>query len=209
MNPMLEVNDLAKILYVISPTIGYAPQIYKGKILFSPLLSFIIIISSIFRIIHCKLEKLEIMYSLQALISVGVHSTLIFMYKDELSNYEHNIFRLGFLYKSKGLFYSYLQLFSTLIMSLLLLNYFSTSFLLTVCIGGNILLESSIGLMQLFLNKFDKRKEKKELPRELFLFWVIGDICKTVLLIMNGANNAIILSVVFQLIVNTMLLSVN
>lgn len=204
---MIQLSSLAKALYILSPTLGYAPQIFKGKILFSPLLSFMIVLSSIFRIIHCKIDKLEYMYTLQALLTIGVHSTLIFMYKEELSNYEHNLFRVGYYYKSKGIFYSYLQLFSTAIMTLLFVNYFSSALLLSVCITGNILLESSVGLVQLILNKFDKRSNKKELPKELFFFWVVGDICKTVLLIYTQAKKEIILSVVFQLIVNTMLLS--
>ncbi|RVD90846.1 putative transporter [Tubulinosema ratisbonensis] len=204
---MSALNTAAQLIYVLSPMLGYAPQIFKKKILFSPLLSFMVVLSSMFRLIHCKIDKLEYMYSFQALLAITVHTTLIYMYKDELSNYEHNFFRVGYYYRTKGVFYSYLQLFSTALMSLLLVNYFSSELLLSLCITGNILLESSVGLAQLLLYKFDKKSNKRPLPKELFFFWVVGDICKTVLLIYTQAKKEIILSVVFQLVVNTMLLS--
>lgn len=208
----------ADTLLVVGPTFGFLSQIIKRKVVFSPLVSFIAIATNIVKIYYWQMKRFSFCIVLQAVLLIFLHNLLIAMYEDELSFYESKFFRTFFTnktYKKKGLFVAHLQMVVALCLGIHVMHYVvSRDVILFFCEFVNPIIECGCGVLQFVLTKYDtgsdvSGKKKKRQPRELFLFWVIGDILKVGRLIMTHEPKPIIAPAVLQLLVNCFLFSRN
>lgn len=207
------VNLAMNFVCIIAPIIGFVPQIIRNRILFSPLLSFIVILSNILRIYYWQLERFEFCLVIQSIVLIFLHNLLIAMYGEELSRYESRFFK-NFMtkktHKKKGLFLAHLQLIATvgfLVYTLHCLVSGKTA--LFICKYTSFFLDMAGSVLQFLLAKYDEKSEssdqKKEQPKELFFCWILGDIIKFVWLLRMNTPLTIVGSVVFQLFFNFLL----
>lgn len=211
--------NLAMItLCIVAPAIGFMSQIVKGKILYSPLLSFLIILSNIFRIYYWHLEPFEFYLVIQSVCIIILHNLLIAMYNEELSYYEARLFKTTMtrkLYKRRGLFVAHLQIMISAGLGFYMLRYvISREYILMVSKYANFVLDTFIGVFQYLLTRYDRRSEtlslkRKKLPQGLLFFWVFGDIIKCMFFIRTNAPPQIVLSACFQFVINCILFRQN
>lgn len=212
------MNLAMNALCIVAPAVGFISQIVKGKILYSPLLSFLIILSNIFRIYYWHLEPFEFYLVIQSVCIIILHNLLIAMYDEELSYYEARLFKTPLtrkLYKRRGLFVTHLQIMISAGIGFYMLRYvISPKAVLLISKYANFVLDTFIGVFQYLLTKYDRRSEtlslkRKKLPKGLLFFWVFGDIVKCVFFIRTNAPPQIVLSACFQFLINCILFRQN
>lgn len=210
------INLVMNMVCVLSPVIGFLPQIIRGKVSFSPILSFFAIVSSISRIYCWGSENFDFYIVLQSISIILLHNLLIAM-KDNsrLSYYEKRFFKSPFTRKSfreKKLFIVHLQLLILFCINIYMWHCsLPLRWMLAICKYTNFILDTTSGLMQYFLNLYDTKvpsyqKSCEKKTRELFFCWILGDMAKICWLISINSPYTIIGSVFFQLIVNCFLL---
>lgn len=212
------VNLIMNAVCILAPAFGFISQIVRGKILYSPLLSFLIIQSNVLRIYYWHLEPFEFYLVVQSICIILLHNLLIAMYDEELSYYEARLFKTPLtsrLYKRRGLFVTHLQIMISAGVGFYVLRYFvSPRRVLLVSKYANFVLDTFIGVFQFLLTKYDRRSEtlsikRKKLPQGLLFFWVFGDIVKCVFFLKTNAPPQIVLSAFFQFVINCALFRQN
>ncbi len=166
-------HQLVDIFYILSPVFAFIPQICRNKIVYSPLLSILSIISSIVKIMHYRVEEYNITLLYQFIVGLVVHAYLIRHYSIPLRRFE-NIFFRGVLMK-QGLF----SCAVILVMGFILVCNFFYMFNYGHLFGDlACILDVLTTFLQLLI--YSSSKEK---PKEAFVVWLIGDVIKIAMLI--------------------------
>lgn len=165
----MDLQLFSDIFYIFSPIIGFIPQIYRCRIIFSPFLSVMAVISCIFKLFHYQIERYSTILLYQALTLIALHLYLINNYKLPLRHVEMKMFRPKW-YLRYGLFNYSLCIFTCTIFFLHSLYMFDWGHLF-----GNFacLLDIFTTFLQMVIYKDSENK-----PQELFLLWVAGDCIK-------------------------------
>lgn len=190
--PMLK--PLSDILYILSPILAFLPQIYRNKILFSPLLSVLTIISAILKIFHFQCEEFSVILLYQFVVIVALHFYLISRYKQPLRHLEMKLFKPE-LYLKYGLVnYAFgLIAGATAFIDIMFILNLGHTF-------GGIACFSDV-LITFFQIMIYRNLEDK--PSELFLVWIVGDLIKIVsMLLWYKAPIEYILAIALQMSMN-------
>ncbi|KAF7684149.1 hypothetical protein TCON_0636 [Astathelohania contejeani] len=203
-------KTIGNIFFITFPMLGFVPQIASKKIVFPSLLSILTIYSSTFKIFYVKADPLDPIVP-QALLLIVFHFFLLYAYKQNLSVLEKRIFHNRFVD-------SYIVkhgLFTVILCSVVMIGISLDSLILlaptpifyTACGIIAIACEMSIGIVQIIMRRIDKKYGiEKRLAKELFLCWALGDAVKVAWMIYIKSHFALILSVVFQIGVDIVLL---
>lgn len=203
------LHYIGNTIFVIAPIIGYIPQLYSRNVVFSPLLSLMLITASLLKFYYWKVAQFESLILYQALALCVIQFTLIYNFRQRLGYVEEKIYAR----KNYGIF----SINITILTSLLFLLSASTfladpTMIYRFCGIFCLLTESSVGLVQIFIKRMDNRycldgkNVKRRLPKELFLCWIVGDVAK--LYWMGRLNSPLMLTIpiVFQIIVDFILM---
>ncbi|KAI4293164.1 hypothetical protein PAPHI01_2438 [Pancytospora philotis] len=186
------------LLYITSPLIGFLPQMYRKKIVFSPVLSLLSIISCVIKIFQYQIEPYSTVLLYQFVLLVGMHFYLIKNYRLPLRRTEHYVYNPR-LYSKYGLATYASSVVVTVIAALHVLYFMG---------GGWIMghLASATDIFTTVLQMAFYRNNPSK-PRELFLAWIVGDIAK--MFIMLGfyeAPRIYLITTAIQLAINTYVL---
>lgn len=211
---------LGNTIFIVSPCLGFIPQLVKKQITFAPLLSTALILANLFKIMYLStfnttyedtLSKDTIISStpwtiiFQSIFLVVFHFFLLFYNKKDLSILEERIFINKYTakaYRNYGLFGLLFTLIFTSMVGYGILAYMVRSLVWLSC-PAFLVLECSIGLLQLAILETDSfySLNKTVFPKELFLMWALGDLLKLAWLIRIEGEGIICLSVAFQIII--------
>lgn len=186
-NPMNFVQDSFPLdaLFVISPVIGYIPQLVARDILFSPLTSMFFVMSNILKLFHYNAEKYPMTLFLQSVFVIVLHMSLVFMNDKPLGTYEAKVFEgrtTRIIYKNYGVRGCVLGMLCAFIFSVNLFGIVYGSY--KPCGAISSVLELSVNFFQLIAEKEEKKNKDcskngaRRSPKELYLCWIIGDIAK-------------------------------
>lgn len=158
---------LFDIGYVISPLIGFIPQIYTGNLTYEPLLSILTVVTNILKMFSSRENEIDQRMTYQFIICIGLH--LYLLNKRNLTQKRFPV--LSFLDDTvllKNISKIVSLFILILISSLKLIDFLGFSFIfMKLSIGIDIL----ISLLHL---KYYGSSETK--PKELFLMWILGDL---------------------------------
>ncbi|EOB14744.1 hypothetical protein NBO_16g0030 [Nosema bombycis CQ1] len=181
---MLEAENFFNVLFILSPAIGFVPQILASDIIFPEVLSLLSIIASILKLSHYVSEPFSSLIALQAVFIIILHFYLIRFNTSDYSSVEKLFFKfIGIhnLNKKYGNKTVYLGLVSFTIVTLHMLGLlFGT---LSFCGIISLFFELSINVLQVAIENDKKdlvlnENKRKRSPKELYLFWTIGDMVK-------------------------------
>ncbi|ELA46671.1 hypothetical protein VCUG_01821 [Vavraia culicis subsp. floridensis] len=200
---------LGNIVFVFAPCIGFIPQIVKRKITFAPILSTIVILANVMKLLYWQSEHFPLEIVLQSVFLVLFHFVLLYLSKQELSILEEKLVLNRFTEKSYRRYGMFSLIFSLIVSIVLMIAtislIFRTRYVYTVFGPLFLVAECSVGLVQLLIiemeSKYSLGKEV-EYPRELFLMWALGDILKLIWTIKLNPPVFLIVSVVFQIMVD-------
>ncbi|EJW02323.1 hypothetical protein EDEG_00300 [Edhazardia aedis USNM 41457] len=210
---------LINTLFVISPVIGFIPQLWTRNIVFSPVLSLMLIFSSIFKFFYFRVENFSKTILYQAAVVLITQLALIYNYKHRLGNLETKIYNsrmlfLNKLHKKYGLFLLNLAVAISIYVGISTLASFVVNEIAVYdfCGYASMIMESFVGVMQLVIKRMDKNNaidefdEEKRLPKELFLSWIIGDIAKLYYMHAKETPLRLTLPIYFQIMVDFILI---
>lgn len=202
------LKQIGNAIFIISPLIGYIPQIAANNIVFSPLLSLVLIISAIMRIFFFRYEKygLPILFQSFALILTQLY--LVYKFKHKLGIVEDKFYK-KFKTDNRAIFTKNLVLISSVYLLCHLTGYFSMDLYKFCGIIGAVL-ESSVGVLQIYFRRMDKRfligEDKRRIPKELFACWIVGDVVKAFWIYVLNAKKIFLVPIMFQIIVDCFLM---
>lgn len=182
---MQEIENFFNALFIISPAIGFVPQILSHDILFPEILSVLSILANVLKLLHYSSDPFSPLIALQAIFIIVLHCYLIHFNPSNYSSIENNIFsmfKLKKLNKRYGNKAVYMGLITTLLITLHFLGYLVGS--LGFCGVLSLFVELSINILQVIIENDRKEilvldgSKIKRSPKELYLFWMIGDIVK-------------------------------
>jgi hypothetical protein len=187
-------ESLLNVLYIVCPTVGFLPQIWTRKILFSPLLSLLIIFCNILKVFHYNYKQFNIVILYQSIMLIGLHFYLIKNYNSPLSPLELRVFTPK-MYMKHGLLKCALAFIISFVFMINFINIFGLGY-----VFGNFacVFDLFITALQLVIYKNNENK-----PLELFVIWVIGDIAKALsMLLVYKAPLEYVVTVVLQMAMN-------
>ncbi|KAI5168481.1 hypothetical protein PAEPH01_0169 [Pancytospora epiphaga] len=190
----MPVKEIGGIAYILSPVLGFIPQIYTGKIIFSPMLSLLTIISCIIKFFHYYEARYSVVLLYQFLFIILLHGYLIRNYRLPLRRIELVLFRPE-LYSKHGLGMYCLSVAT--IVAVLANVFFILGF-------GPVfgIVASTLDLMITFIQLLIY-KNAIEKPLELFACWVVGDLIKLATMIFIYKAPLIYnISIVAQILLN-------
>ncbi|KAM0674357.1 hypothetical protein GVAV_001970 [Gurleya vavrai] len=201
---------LGNSLFIISPCIGYIPQIISGNIVFSPLLSLMLILASISKFYFYQAEQFSKVILAQSFFLIFVQFFLIYNFTSSLGFIEEKFYKK---IESKRYSFFYLNVFIVFLAFLGLhsISMINESFYATCGIISSVI-ESSVGVMQIFLQRMDKKyksedkEPKRRLPKELFICWIVGDILKLYWMYKLVVPVQITAPIIFQIVIDFVLL---
>lgn len=171
---------LFDIGYVISPVIGFIPQMYTGNITYEPLLSVLTVTANILKIFSGKVNEIDQRMTYQFIICIGLHIYLLnrrnsvqkkFPSSSIMDSITDNTALLKNFSKIMTLctlvFIAFLKLFDFLGFSSLFMKF-------------SVVIDILISFFHL---KYYGDSENK--PKELFFVWIIGDLAKLGLMAMK------------------------
>ncbi|WEL39953.1 hypothetical protein PFJ87_11g01910 [Encephalitozoon hellem] len=205
-------NPLVYIGFVVSPVIGYIPQILSRDILLSPLISTFFIMSNILKVFHYSFEKYSGFLLAQYVFAILLHMFLITMNRRPLSTYEARI--LGnrttrLLYRKYGVKGSVLGMLCIFIFFINLYGALYGTY--EHCGRFSSALEIAVNLFQLILEREEKnpenqKREPKRSPKEVYFCWVVGDVIKIWLMSSIRAPIIFIGTIVVQIFIDIFLI---
>lgn len=192
------LETVGSVFYISSPAVAFAPQIWRGAILFSPLLSLLTIISNIVKIFHFQTEHYSIVLLYQFILLVMLHFYLIHNYRLPLQHIERRIFRPEVCLKH-GLMSVSAALVAGAVTCVYIMLLFGYGFVFGRLASA---LDVFITFLQLIIYKNTNNK-----PSELFATWIVGDLVKLLMMtIIYKAPIAYNVSIVIQLLMNAYVL---
>ena len=160
---------LFDISYILSPAFIFARQIFNQKIVYSPLLSLLTIISTIFKIIHYKIHAYDIILLYQFVILLFLHFYLIFNYTLPLRGIEDKILgpalKLGYSPRSIACIVFFASM--TITNLLFVVN----------CAAYFGQFASLLDVFTTFLQLLQYKDDAAAL-RECFAAWIVGDLLR-------------------------------
>ena len=176
---MKDLEIFFSVLFIISPIIGYIPQLYTRQIVFPEFLSALTILANILKIIHFtgKSNAFTVI-PLQGMFTILLHSCLLLFNKSIYSVTEEKIMK-KLKISSKQIYVSYIIL---ICMCIQICGLFTRSF--EFCGILSLIFEVSVNSVQLLIEKQKKEvivvavNKKVRSQKELYLVWIIGDICR-------------------------------
>lgn len=206
------LNTIGNLIFIISPAIGYIPQIISNNIVFSPLLSLILIVSGLMRILYFQVESFKLPILFQSIALILTQLILIFNYKHRLGVIESKFYalcRTEKFSKKHSLFTTNILLLTTIFFLCHMFGYLTTQFYSLCGIIGAVL-ESSIGLLQIYFRRADQKyligEEKRRMPKELFACWIVGDVAKACWMYYLNSKNIFFVPILFQIVVDGFLM---
>ncbi|KAM0677527.1 hypothetical protein BDAP_001853 [Binucleata daphniae] len=204
--------QLANALFIVSPCIGYIPQLLQKNVVFSPLLSLILIFSAVFKFYFYQVESFSAVIIAQSAFLILIQLTLIYNFKSQYGHVEQNFYsKMERSCKKYGAFYVNLSLVVFVSLFVHLMTYF-TNYVYHACGYLSLLLESSVGLLQIVMKRMDNKyliggkSNKRRMPKELFVCWIVGDFAKLYWMYKLESPYMLSGSVLFQIIVDFVLL---
>ncbi|CAD26090.1 hypothetical protein [Encephalitozoon cuniculi GB-M1] len=205
-------NPLLYIGFVVSPVVGYIPQILARDILLSPLVSTFFIMSNILKVFHYSFERYSEFLLAQYIFSILLHMSLIAMNKRPLSTHEARV--LGnrttrLLYRKYGVKGSVLGIVCVFIFCVNLYGVLYGTY--EHCGRLSSALEIGVNLFQLVLEREEKspkngKDELKRSPKEVYCCWIIGDVIKIWLMSSVRAPIVFIGTIVIQIFIDIFLI---
>lgn len=206
------LNKIGNIVFIISPAIGYIPQLVTNNVVFSPLLSLILILSGLMRILYYQVEKYSLPILLQTFVLIITQLLLIYRFRYRLGVIEEKFYNTCKIekYTTKHAIFTINAIVITTIFFLChLLGYLVGGFY-RFCIIIGAILESSVGVLQIYFKRVDKKYliggEKRRMPKELFACWIVGDLAKAVWMYKLDTKRIFFVPIIFQIIVDGLLM---
>ncbi|EQB60658.1 udp-glucose pyrophosphorylase [Vairimorpha apis BRL 01] len=202
---MKDLEAIFSVLFTISPIIGFLPQIYTRNIIFPEILSLFTIMSNMLKLFHFSNRSLFCIIPIQGVFVIFLHSYLIFFNKSSYSLFEEKLMK-KFKMSSKKIYCAYIGLMFIFI-HLFGKIYKSYEFcgVLSLCF------EVSVNIIQLILEKYNENlnineQKKNTLQKQLYLVWVIGDLCRILFMLSIITPWIYIVASFIQLIIDVYLL---
>ncbi|KAF9762671.1 hypothetical protein NGRA_1843 [Nosema granulosis] len=206
---MQEVENFFNVLFIGSPAIGFIPQILSHDILFPEVLSVLAILANVLKLLHYSSEPFSPLIALQAVFIIVLHCYLIHFNPSNYSSIENNIFRvlkLTKLNKRYGTKAVYTTLIITALITFHLMGYLVSS--MAFCGILSLVVELSINVLQVMIES-DKKElivldgsKVKRSPKELYLFWMIGDVVKIWYMMKVASPNVYIMTTILQFLLD-------
>ncbi|KAM0688196.1 hypothetical protein COBT_000547 [Conglomerata obtusa] len=178
------IQNLADALFIFSPCIGYIPQLISGNIVFSPLLSLMLILSSFLKFFYYQVEQFSSIILAQSGFLIVVQLILIYNFKSAFGIVEERFYRsMERSIKRYGIFAVNCSIILAGLIAIHAMSFVGGSFYL-LCGYTSATIETLVGVMQIFMKRMDKKYSigenavKRRLPKELFVCWIVGDIAK-------------------------------
>ncbi|ADM12669.1 uncharacterized protein Eint_111700 [Encephalitozoon intestinalis ATCC 50506] len=215
MNPAKLLRTDCPALYaafVVSPIVGYVPQILARDILLSPLISTFFIMTNILKIFHYSFERYSQFLLAQYVFTIILHVFLIAINKRPLSTYEAKILgnrTMRVIYRRYGPKGSVLGIICVFVFSINLYGTLYGSY--EHCGRFSSVLEIAVNLFQLVLEREEKtfespKKETKRSPKEVYFCWIIGDVIKIWLMSSIKAPIVFVGTIAIQIFINLFLI---
>lgn len=209
---LVQESPLLQAVFIVSPAIGYVPQLVTGDILFPPLVSAFFIMSSILKLFHYSAENYPLTLFLQYVFVIVLHVYLIVMNGRPLSSYESRMFKnrtTGFLYRRYGMKGCMLGAICVFVLVIHMLGTMYGSY--GLCGGMSSMLEVSINLFQLMVEREERtsheyKDRSKRSPKELYLCWVVGDVIKIWFMLKMETPMIFVGTVVTQILIDVLLI---
>lgn len=87
---------LGNTIFVISPVIGFIPQLLSRNVVFSPLLSLMLIISAIFKFYYRRVEHFSNILIYQGIVLTITQTMLVYNFKYKLGTIERRFYDMFF-----------------------------------------------------------------------------------------------------------------
>lgn len=202
---------IGNTIFIVSPVIGFIPQFITRNIVFSPLLSLMLITSALLRFYYRRIEYFSNILIYQSIVVIATQSLLVYNFKYTLGSVEKKFYGLLYRNKKYGIFMANLLVVLSVIITLNLLCVFNSMTVFHIFGVMSIVLESSVGLMQLLMRRADKEvriveDEFRRLPKELFVCWIVGDLGKLYWMYDLDSPKMFIVPVVFQIGIDFLLM---
>lgn len=212
MKPPSMDSPLVYIGFVISPALGYIPQLLARDILLSPLVSAFFMMSNILKIFHYSFERYSEFLLAQHAFVVLLHICLVAMSRRPLGKYEAKVFgnrMTRLLYRGYGVKGSVLGVVCAFVLCVNLCGVLYGSY--EYCGKLSSALEIGINLFQLVLEREERasssgKNDSRRSPKEVYLCWVVGDVIK--IWLMSSVNAPIIFmgTIVVQIVIDVFLI---
>ncbi|KAI5149536.1 hypothetical protein ENBRE01_0970 [Enteropsectra breve] len=194
----MALRSLVNVAFIISPIIPFLPQIYKKRIVYSPFLSTLNILSNSIKILHYQNFKYGTTVLYQYMMLLTLHAYLLKYNSAVLKPLEER-FMSSRLLKGRTISSCATAFLVSVISVLYLLSLYGAGHsygvvacFLDVCITG----------MQLALYLDENKK-----PRELFVCWVVGDIAKLIQMkLWTNLSIEYYIAVILQIVMNFVVL---
>jgi hypothetical protein len=167
-------KDILDLLYILSPSVAFVPQIYRGRIIFSPLLSLVSIVSAVVKVLQYHENPYSIVLLYQSIVIIVLHFYLVANYKYPLKKLEMRIFWPS-LYHRCGLVLSTAALVLGCTGFINLISIFRIGKMFGILTG---LLDTLATFLQVFIYRNEKDK-----PLFLFFAWIVGDVVKICMMV--------------------------
>lgn len=206
----IQESMLMDAIFVVSPAIGYIPQLVTRDILFSPLISTFFIMAGVLKLFHYNAERYAPTLLLQTVFGIVLHCLLILMNKRPLGKYESKAFgnkTTMLLYRRYGLKGPVLGILCAFVLGINVLGVLYGSY--GLCGGLASALEVGVNLFQLMMEREEKRSaggKKRRSPKELYVCWIVGDIVKIWFMLRINTPMIFVGTVVAQIVIDVFLL---
>lgn len=183
--------------FILGPTIGFFPQIYRGKPTYSPGLSVLTILSCLLKLFSHKPSGFDSVLQYQFCVAILVHVYLIRLHAQQKGQDIRSFFRLV---HSHRWYYKYIvPCAGSFIISLKLLDFFGLGYLFT---PASVVIDLAITFLHLDLYLNQKPK-----PKELFAAWLAGDIIRLVMMVRKYSTPIeVLFGTLIQIAINLVLL---
>lgn len=180
--------------YIFSPTIGFLPQLYSGNITYNSHLSMLTIIANLLKLFSCK----DVTLIYQFVVCIFLHLYLLSLHAKQSKKPAFTDLETSRMYPIKHIATGILFFIA------LLRLVDSISFLYAKLA---VLVETTISILHV---KMYTRRAGSCKPHELFVFWIVGDFAK-IILMLTKYNAAIeyVLGTFMQILINFYVLLVD
>jgi hypothetical protein len=200
------------ILFVLSPVLGYLPQIISRRVVVSPILCTLFILSNILKIFHHIEDKYSSVLLVQSIFVILLHFVLVHFNRNPLSSVEAIVFKNRItrqMYRKYGLQGCVAGIVGICILTIHMAGTVAHSY--SGCGLTSSAIELLVNLMQFYFERENKKMiEQKGVgnrsPVELYVCWSLGDAVRVWYLRSLNAPLVYIVTVGIQVVIDLVLI---
>jgi hypothetical protein len=202
----------ADVLFVLSPAFGYLPQIISRRVVVSPMICTLFIVSNVLKIFHHIEDKYSSVLLLQSMFVILLNSVLVHLNRNPLETIESLVFKNRVtrrMYWRYGLQGCVAGMVGVCVLTVHLLGTLANSY--SSCGLASSCVELLINFLQLHFERENKRQMEEKgtgrrSPIELYVCWVLGDMVRVWYLRSLGVPSVYVITVCIQVVVDMALI---